>query len=566
MRKTLNISGKRPTFENRMQLSPKLFYALVSVVVLLQSAALFGGIMEPDGALYAGIAKTMVLKSDWINLYAKGTDWLDKPHLPFWLAAASFRVFGITAFAYKFPSFLAFLLGLFYTYKTGKEIYGVKTAQLATLISATALHVVISNFDVRAEAYLTAFVIAAIYHVYRADTPKWNAHLIAAAFFSALAIMTKGIFILVPILGGYFLYWIFSGRWAAFINPKWWLTLLLSFLFVSPELICLYLQFDAHPEKVVFGQTGISGLRFFFWDSQFGRFFNNGPIKGKGDISFFIHTTAWAFLPWSLFLFAAIIRHFSHFKQLHFGHKKMVVYGGAGLTFLMFSVSKFQLPHYIIILFPLFAMIVADYLLSLPKKPLRIFAGVQLAVVLMGIALLAVIGFYADFKGMLLCEALLLMLILAPVFAWIKFRAGSIVLTSLCFFVATGLFLNLFFYPALVNYQGGKQAGEWLQKHKPAAQVFMYNTDSYTLDFYAPGLVRWISSPQEILKTAKPGDVVYLPAAALPEVEREFKLKVLKKFKHYHITRLKPQFINAKTRRQTLEDFVLVSIGAKSVP
>ena len=37
----------------------------------------------------------------------------------------------------------------------------------------------------------------------------------------------------------------------------------LTGIFILPELYCLYAQFDAHPEKMVFGQTGVSGLNFF---------------------------------------------------------------------------------------------------------------------------------------------------------------------------------------------------------------------------------------------------------------------------------------------------------------
>lgn len=67
-------------------------------------------------------------------------------------------------------------------------------------------------------------------------------------------------------------------------------------IFISPELICLYIQFDSHPEKIVFGNTHVSGIRFFFWDSQFGRFFNTGPIKGKGD-PFFLYAHVIVGLP-----------------------------------------------------------------------------------------------------------------------------------------------------------------------------------------------------------------------------------------------------------------------------
>jgi hypothetical protein len=69
-------------------------------------------------------------------------------------------------------------------------------------------------------------------------------------------------------------------------NVKWLLVFILTFIFIIPEIYAVYNQFDLHPEKVVFGKKNVSGMKFLFWDSQFGRFFNNGPIKGKGDITF----------------------------------------------------------------------------------------------------------------------------------------------------------------------------------------------------------------------------------------------------------------------------------------
>lgn len=201
----------------------KYFPLLIAIAIAANATGLFVDILEPDGALYASVAKTIVQKNEWLNLYAVGKDWLDKPHLPFWLTALSYKVFGINAFAYKLPSFLCFLLGLFYTYQLTKKLYNTTTAQLATAVYATTLHVILSNFDVRAEGYLTAFVIASIYHFYNAMQSPWLKQIIAAAFFAALAIMTKGIFVLITIASGFVVYWIATKQWRQFISIRWYL-------------------------------------------------------------------------------------------------------------------------------------------------------------------------------------------------------------------------------------------------------------------------------------------------------------------------------------------------------
>ena len=345
-------------------LSTTSFFLLLGLIIFCNGTGLFNEIMEPDGALYASLAKQIAKSNNWMNLWSAGADWLDKPHLPFWLAALSFKVFGVTAFAYKLPSFIFFIVSLFYCYKLSAAIYTTEIARISTLIYATAIHIIISNFDGKVEIYLCAFILGAIYHIYKALEKEWFWHIAAASLFSAFAVMTKGIFSLIPVAAGFVIFWLITKQWNEFSKPKWYLLILLTFIFILPELYSLYTQFDMHPEKIVFGKTNVSGLRFFFWDSQFGRFFNNGPIKGSGNPTFFLHTTLWAFLPWSILLLLALLNLITRKKTLPKSNYRWIIGGGALTTFLIFSLSKFQLPHYIVIIFPHLSMITANYLVE----------------------------------------------------------------------------------------------------------------------------------------------------------------------------------------------------------
>jgi 4-amino-4-deoxy-L-arabinose transferase-like glycosyltransferase len=60
----------------------------------------------------------------------KAGDWLDKPHFPFWVAAPSFRVFGVNGFAYKFPGLLFWAAGGFYTLRLATILYGKPVARI----------------------------------------------------------------------------------------------------------------------------------------------------------------------------------------------------------------------------------------------------------------------------------------------------------------------------------------------------------------------------------------------------------------------------------------------------
>src|SRR6201992_3617083 len=147
----------------------KWFIPLLIPAILVNAGGLIIPILEPDGSLYATIAKTIARTGDFVNLRVEGRDWLDKPHFPFWMAALSFRVFGINGFAYKFPALLFWGGGAWYTYRLARALYGKPVAQLSTLLYVSAAHLVISNNDVRAEPYLTGLIIGSVYHLYKAS-------------------------------------------------------------------------------------------------------------------------------------------------------------------------------------------------------------------------------------------------------------------------------------------------------------------------------------------------------------------------------------------------------------
>ncbi|QIL40139.1 glycosyl transferase [Pedobacter sp. HDW13] len=538
-----------------------LYKLLIALIVLVSTFALFGGIMEPDSALYASIAKNMVLRNDWVNIYVRGLDWLDKPHLTFWLAAASFKIFGINAFAYKLPSFLAGLLGAWYLYKLAKSIYSEKTGLISALILLSSLHILISTFDVRAEVYITTFTLAAIYHYYKAHQSSFW-HIVLGSFFSACAIMIKGIFVLIPVFGGFIIYWLLTKQFKQLLKLKWWLAIVLIFIFIIPELYTLYVQFDLHPEKLVFGKTGISGIKFFFWDSQFGRFFNNGPIKGKGDISFFLHTTLWAFLPWSILFYTAVVNLFKKKNRSNLPPESIMIWTSAAITFLLFSLSKFQLPHYILIILPQFAIITALYLQKLESKSLKVFFTIQNVLAVLITLILSLVAIAFGFKNNYLAITILVVVLIASFMVFKGIKTETILARSTIISASLMLFLSIFFYPSVLKYESGMEAGNWLKANYPQAKasVLMY-PDAYSFDFYASGDPKYFWDYEELDKFK--GDenlVIYAPETELPKLKKDYSATVLKSFEYYHITKLTPKFINAKTRPQLLEHFYLVKL------
>lgn len=543
----------------------KWLYLFIAVAVAVNISGIFVTLMAPDAALYATIAKTMVLRHDYINLMLDGRDWLDKPHFPFWMAALSFNIFGFTTWAYKLPAILFLFMGAVYTYHFAKDLYNKQVALWAVLILLTAQQLVISNNDVRAEPYLTGLIMASVYHFYKAYTHNsW--HLIAGCIFAACAVMTKGVFVVIPIGGAIAGHLVITKQWNKLFNWRWLVAVLLIMLLILPELYCLYQQFDLHPEKVIFGQRNVSGIGFFFWGSQFGRFFNNGPIKGSGDPTFFIHTTLWAFLPWSLLLFAAVYQSIKKGIKNVQAHEWYCLCGGL-LTFLVFSASKFQLPFYTNIIYPFFAIITAQYLFNVQaEKSVKAIRITQVIVIALVLVILGVLEYFFvpnHLKWPVI--ALICVFYIAMVFApdmLSSLTLQKVVMSTAILSFIVNIYLNLAFYPSLVQYQAGSMTGQYMNHFNVKRYPMMlYKENNWPMEFYLNMPVTVID-PDTIKTPPTNTFLLYIPADQLKQLDKKgWDYSQSYSVNDYPITRLKPKFLNVRTRKTVLTNMVVVTVN-----
>lgn len=553
--------------ENLTSNQNKLLYTLLAVAVLINFSGLLTPIAGPDAAVCATISKTMVQRNDYVQLFYHGADWLDKPHFPFWVTALFFKLFGFTTWAYKLPGILFLMMGAVYTWLFAKELYNKQIAAWSVLILLTAEHIVLSDNDVRAGSYLTGLIIAAVYHLYNAYTRNNFWQLLMACIFTACAIMTKGMFALVPIGGAMAGHLIITRQWKDLFNWRWLAAVILTLIFILPELWCLYQQFDIHPEKLVFGQHGVSGIRFFFWDSQFGRLFNIGSVRGSGSPFFFLHTILWAFLPWSLILIAAMYRFIRKGSQ-NPGVQEWYCLSGALLTFILFSASGFQLTHYLNIVFPFFAIITAQYLYYVSiKKTIMTIELVQ--TVLIGLMLAAVILFNHFFKPeifSLYTAATLTMLLLMLIFyhetigmyGYQKLAIRSVLVSFI-----VNLYLGLSFYPSLMKYQAGSEAAAWINSHNPrnlpVAVTELNDDDETPFTFYC-------HQPVTLMKNSS-GDILIKPYLLYLEkdelnslTKKGIRFNTLSTFERYPVMRLTPAFLDKDTRDKELTEMVVIEV------
>jgi len=550
-------------FGNGIRSDKTMLYAVLGLTVLANASGLFVTILEPDSASYASIAKTMVERHDFVDLFAMGEDWLDKPHLPFWLSAISFSVFGFSTWAYKLPALLLVLLSAYYTYLFARLFYDKHVALVAAIILLSAQHIIISSSDVRAEAYLIAFVIGSVYHLYQASRLNSQANLVAGSLLAAAAVMTKGIFALIPIGGSLAGGFLLNRQWTQIVHVRWLVATLLVFVFISPEIYCLWRQFDSHPEKVVFETTGVSGVRFFLWDSQFGRFFNTGPIRGRGNPFQYLQVILWAFLPWSPAFYVAA---YDAIRKTLNQQQRAVEYfnlSGGLLTFLLFSASQFQLPHYLNIAFPFFAIMTAAFILNLNTSVAERLATVW-QWLFVTVALIVCLSLQLAFPPeswfgpiVLLVLAALLLLHLAKR-SWHRWQLRMIAVLATGS-AAANLFLNGYLTPELMKYQAGTEMAAFLNTQylgQPVLQLRDFY--SWSLDFYLKAPVSMIDESMLQKGQLPTGTLIYGPAHVLNPLIG--KVRLIHRAANYPISRLTVGFLNPLTRARNVSETWLVQI------
>lgn len=245
----------------------------VLVFVLLIGSYLRGlwiPLMDNDSAHHALIALRMVETGNYHELIFRDADYLDKPHFLFWTIALFFKIFGVSAWAYKLPSLLFSVAGIYATYRLGRRLFNVQTGQLAAVILTSSYAFFLANNDVRMDAILTAAIIFATWQLVEWIHTHHLRNMFMAALGFAVGFATKGaIGLVMPALAG-LLYMYQINNWSVWNKLRWVGMALTVALLLLPVFYSMYLQFDLHPEKVIRDTTGIPVCFFYCLDKAWG--------------------------------------------------------------------------------------------------------------------------------------------------------------------------------------------------------------------------------------------------------------------------------------------------------
>jgi 4-amino-4-deoxy-L-arabinose transferase-like glycosyltransferase len=353
-----NKSDTGNTFFDALQarwLSDFLILALTFGFVYLHGIGKFS-LIEPDEGRYAEIPREMLELGDYLTPHLNYVKYFEKPPLLYWLNALSMKLFGINEFAARFTSALCGVAVILFVYYLGRKLLGRATGIAAAVILGSCVCFMIqsriNNTDMLLTLCLTislgSFMLAAIMEQHRA------AHAYIGYIATGLAVLTKGLIgIVFPVaIVGMFI--CLARRWHLLKELRIFPGASAFLLVSAPWFIFVSLK---HPEF----------FSFFFIHEHFERYLTTVHHHYQ-PFWFFMPILLVGMMPWSILIPVAWLHAWRQRTVSIAGDSRLFLLIWATLLFVFFSISKSKLIPYILPLYPVVALLIADMLVNVSKK------------------------------------------------------------------------------------------------------------------------------------------------------------------------------------------------------
>lgn len=555
-------------FTNKQTLLTFGCFVLVFVTYI---TGFFNYLIDFDAPQYANIAKDMVSSKSYLQLFDRGRAYLDKPPLVFWTSAIFYKILGINDFAYRLPSFLVSLLGLYSLYRFSLLYYSHKVAITASLIAASCQAFFLMHHDVRTDTMLTGFLMFSFWQLSAFMQTGKLKHIVWGAIGVGLSMLSKGpIGIMVPIIA-YGSHFLFQRNLKAILKWQYLLALGIIAIVLAPMTYGLYQQFDMHPQSIYY-QDNVSGVKFFYWTQSFGRIFGDNPIPTNNPDPFFLyHSLLWSLLPWSLIFVVAIVFDVkSKIKAFKTNYKNVEIISTAGfiITLVMMSLSTYQLPHYTFVVHPFASLIIAQFMINaLPQlswKKIFIYLSVLIWVLCL---LLSFYIMFLAFNTSWFIIAITYLFFIVSIIALFKLQqdiTSRIIVSGVLVICGANFMVNFALYKPCFKYQSDSEIALHLNKEK-VTQYYVYNTEvTCSGYFYFNGKINEVGDIKEItLNKPLVSGWIMTDSIGKSQLDSLYTFKENKLFYDYPISGLSGEFINPNTRLSQCKKNYLLKLEKK---
>jgi hypothetical protein len=282
------------------------------------------------------------------------------------------------------------------------------------------------------------------------------------------------------------------------------------------------------------------------------------------DPFFFLHSFIVAFAPWSIMAYIAVGDRIRRFRKIKWEFASSLI---ILIVFVLVSISRYQLPHYLNVIFP-FAAVLAAALVTLHPptgKWLQAMTVMQMIISLLILIAAALLNawFFPVSSGWVIAGIILL---LSLVFYFVKSRNYDLRQRAICVSASSMLFffflMNTNFYPQLLKYQGGKDLAAASRPLITRDSVYVWdNTFSSSFHFHS-GKFRLPFHDSILLKQDNAWLLFDEKEEAVVRDKYELE-KPLLAAEDFEVTRLTLKFLDPSTRKDQTTRLVLGRIKRK---
>jgi len=314
-------------------------------------------LIDWDEAIYAKVAKNIILTGDWLNLHWDSLSeyWFEKPPLYMWLSAIAFKVTGFNSFGARFFSAFFGVLSILFTYLFSKKLYNKTVGVIASLILLSTVQFLYYSRNGMLDVTVTFFILSSIYLFYlglskieEKNSRSYKIFFILSGMLVGLGVMTKAVIGLIPlpVLSLYVLYlWVSKKKLPLKISD--------GFFFIIPFLVVVT---PWHLYSYL--EHGDDFINTYFIDHMLGR-----GLAGFGHekpVWWFFEVIKVSFRIWIFPLIGGVLSLFFIDKKNR--DKFILTIISSFFILFLFSMSKDKLQWYIMPIYPFLAIISARFM------------------------------------------------------------------------------------------------------------------------------------------------------------------------------------------------------------
>ena len=337
---------------------------------------------EPDEPRFAEATRQMFERGDFLTPWFNGRPRFEKPILMYWLQAPAVAILGPTETAFRVPSALAGLLTLFLVYRIGERLVSHSAGLVAAIALATTFRFVLYARQGLTDVPVTALVTLAVWCFLDG---RRGVVLLAWAATGCAALMKGPVAIVGPLVWIFFALW--SEGWSGVKRMRIVEGAIVAAAIAMPWFVVMIALHGRAFIDVALGYEVVA--RYMSPDF---------PGRDRG-FAYFWGVWLGDAAPWSLFFVTAIVWVVSRWSSLDERTRRAAQLAIVWFltVLLLFSVSSYKLPHYILPAYPATALLVgvfADTVMRgavAPKWLWRIPAALAAVFLIVGAALLGLL-------------------------------------------------------------------------------------------------------------------------------------------------------------------------------